>query len=164
MLRSWFERPVVLIPLVIALLSVLALAVMVVMRNISRVQIGPSPLVISPVPVDTTMSRVRRQLNRGITRLERRLYGYRDKVPELTSEQKDFFQSCSLGLVELRERFAAVESAQGYQERKERFTDARKFYSQLRERVNRFVRLVDSLITPAMLDSLDEEFQKFVSE
>ncbi len=82
-ISSFWQRPGIIVPVVIVLLGFLLAAVWVVVKNVGRVQIGPVPVTLSPIPRDTTMSRVRRQLARGIDRLERRLFEYRGKVGEV---------------------------------------------------------------------------------
>ncbi len=163
-ISSFWQRPGIIVPVVIVLLGFLLAAVWVVVKNVGRVQIGPVPVTLSPIPRDTTMSRVRRQLARGIDRLERRLFEYRGKLDSITFAQDSLFRVCSSGLRDLRERFAFAESAHSYPERKERVSQVRKEYARLRDMVNDFVRSVDSTISQPALDSLDREFRKLLSE
>ncbi|MGQ9678034.1 MAG: hypothetical protein ACUVUD_01975 [bacterium] len=160
----FWQRPVFFIPGVIVLLLVLSAAVIVVIKNVGRVQLGPAPVTINPITPDTTMSRVRRQLTRGITRLEKRLYQYRGKIDTLTFYQESLYKMCSLDLKELRKDFAMVESARSYDMRKSLFTATRKRYVALRNMVNDFALSVDSAISGRVLDSLDREFQKLIGK
>lgn len=160
----FWQKPVFFIPMAVFLLLVLTTAVVVVVKNAGRVQIGPAPVPLGPITPDTTMSRARRQLARGITRLERRLQEYRGKIETLSFYQDSLYRSCSLGLKQLWIEFAAVESARSYAERKPLFTKARKRYVELRNSVNDFVFSVDSAISGRVLDSLDQEFRKLISE
>jgi hypothetical protein len=160
----FWQKPAFFIPVVAFLLLVLTLAVIVVVKNAGRVQIGPAPVPQAPILPDTTMDRVRRQLARGIKRLERRLQEYRGKIETLSFYQDSLYKSCSLGLKQLAIEFAAVESARSYAERKPIFSRARKMYVELRNSVNDFALSVDSAITGRVLDSLDQEFRKLISE
>lgn len=161
--RFW-HRPIFSLPVVAVLLLVLAAAVIVVVKNVGRVQIGPAPVSLNPITPDTTMIRVRRQLARGITRLEKRLQQYRGKIETLSFYQESLYKKCSLGLQELQRDFAAVESARSYNERKPLFTATRKRYVALRTLVNNFAHSVDSAISGQVLDSLDREFRKLLGE
>lgn len=161
--RCW-HRPMFFLPVVAVLLLVLAAAVIVVVKNVGRVQLGPASVPLNPITPDTTMSRVRRQLARGITRLEKRLQQYRGKIESLSFYQDSLYKNCSLGLQELQRDFAAVESARSYDERKPLFTATRKRYAALRTLVNDFALSMDSAISGRVLDSLDREFRKLLSE
>jgi len=162
--HSILNRPLIMVLLVILLLLVLAGAVLVVVKNAGKVQVGPAPVVLGPIPTDTTMARARNQLQRGIERLERRLTEYRGKVERLAPDQDALFSVCTAGLARLWNEFAELENASNYTERKERFAKTRKDYVQLREMVNDFARSVDSTVSRAGLDSLDEEFKKLIQE
>ncbi|MGB9742787.1 MAG: hypothetical protein ACP5JB_07665 [candidate division WOR-3 bacterium] len=159
-----FSKPVIVVPLVIVLLLVLAGAIVVVVKNAGRVQVGPAPVVLGPIPTDTALARPRRQLQRGIERLERRLTQYRQKLATLNPAQDSLYRLCQEGLARLWNEFSAVEAATGYQERKERYTETRKNYVELRKLVTDFVRAVDSTVSRASLDSLDQEFERLINE
>ncbi|MGQ9708683.1 MAG: hypothetical protein ACUVUR_07425 [bacterium] len=158
------NRAVVMIPLVIVLLLVLIGAVVVVVKNAGRVQVGPAPVVFGPIPTDTTMARQRSQLQKGIERLERRLTEYRRKVDRLAVHQDSLFQLCTSGLARLWNEFAELENVDNYAERKERFAKTREDYVRLREVVTDFVRSIDSMVSKARIDSLDEEFKRLIQE
>lgn len=161
---GFWHRPMFFLLVVVVLLLVLATAVIVVVKNVGRVQLGPAFVPLNPITPDTTMTRVRRQLARGITRLEKRLQQYRGKIETLSFYQDSLYKKCSLGLQELQREFAAVESACSYEVRKPLFTATRKRYAALRTLVNEFALSVDSAISGRILDSLDREFRKLLSE
>jgi hypothetical protein len=158
------SRPGIAIPLVIVLLLVLAGAIVVVVKNAGKVQVGPAPLVLGPIPTDTTMARPRQQLQKGIERLERRLTQYRQKVDTLSAAQDSLYRICQEGLARLWNEFSAVEAATRYQERKQLYSQTRKNYVELRELVTDFVRSIDSTVSRATLDSLDQEFERLINE
>ncbi|MEO0009279.1 MAG: hypothetical protein ABIK22_00365 [candidate division WOR-3 bacterium] len=162
--QQLLSKPAVLIPLVVTLLLVLAGAIFVVVKNVGRVQVGPAPVSLAPIPSDTAMARPRRQLQRGIERLERRLAQYRQKLDSPTPAQDSLYRLCAEGLARLWNEFSTVEAAAGYEERKERFSRTRKHYVELRELVTDFVRAVDSTVSRTSLDSLDREFQRLIEE
>lgn len=158
------SKPVVMIPVVIVLLMVLAGTIVLVVKNVGKVQVGPAPVTLAPIPIDTTMTRPRRQLQKRIERLERRLAQYRQKVDSLTPDQESLYRVCQEGLAQLWNEFSSVEAATNYQERKELFSQTRKSYVSLREMVTDFVRSVDSTISRSSLDSLDKEFERLINE
>lgn len=162
--QQLLSRPAVLIPLVAVLLLILAGAIVVVVKNIGRVQVGPAPVSLAPIPTDTTLARQRRQLQRGIERLERRLAQYRQRIESLTPEQDSLYRLCAEGLAQLWNEFSAVEAATSYAERKERYSQTRRHYVKLRDLVTDFVRAVDSTVSRISIDSLDREFQRLIEE
>ncbi len=161
-LQSLLNKPAVLVPLVVVLLLVLIGAVVVVVKNAGKVQVGPAPVVLGPIPTDTTMAGSREQLRRGIERLEKRLNEYRQMADTLTPYQDSLFTLCSAELARLWNAFAQVEDASTYAIRKERFSKTREAYVQLREKVSDFVRSVDSTVSKIGLDSLDKELEKLI--
>lgn len=163
-LQALLNKPAVMVPLVIVLLLVLIAAVVVVVKNAGRVQVGPAPVILGPIPTDTTMAGARQQLQRGIERLEKRLNEYRQKVDTLALHQDSLFIECSSRFARLWKDFAELEEARTYAERKERFSRTKEAYVQLRQMVSDFVRSVDSTVSELMQDSLDKEFEKLIKE
>lgn len=96
--------------------------------------------------------------------MENRLLKSRQKVAKLSPYQDSLFQECNKRLAEVQEEFAKVESAATYLERKELMKSTRKRYVELREMVNQFVITVDSIISPPVLDSLDQEFRRLIGD
>jgi|UniRef100_A0A7V3PSE5 hypothetical protein len=162
--QKLLSKPALIIPLVIVLLLVLFGAIVVVVKNAGRVQVGPAPIVLGPIPTDTTMARPRNQLQKGIERLEKRLTQYYQKLNSPTPAQDSLYRICQEGIARLWKEFSAVEAANSYQERKELFSRTRKNYVSLRDLVTDFVRSVDSTVSRASLDSLDIEFKRLISE
>lgn len=157
-------HPLLSVLITVVLLVFLAGGVVVVIKNARRVQVQPAPGLLVPTPVDTTMERSKQQLRRGLTRLEKRLAEFRQQAQKLTPYQDSLFQECTKGLAAVWEEFAKVESAPTYWERKELMKSTRKRYVELREMVNQFVISVDSLVSSAKLDSLDQEFRRLLGD
>ncbi len=149
---------------VAGLLLLLAGGVFIVVRNARKVQVPSASPFLAPARVDTTMKRARQRLKRGIERLEKRLEESRQRVNRLVPHQETLFTVCSEGVKGLWEEFAKVESSQTYQTRKELLRETRRRYEKLRSLVNQFVHSVDSTLYKIGLDSLDQEFQRLISE
>ncbi len=161
---SLLNKPAIAVPMVLVLLMVLVAAVVVVVKNAGKVQIGPAPVPVGPLPKDTTLLKSRRHLLRSIERLERRLTEYRQKVATFAPRQDSLFNLCRDRLARLWDEFALVEAAGSYVERKERLANTRKKYVQVREMVSDFGRSVDSTISESLADSLDKEFEKLIRD
>ncbi|MEO0073264.1 MAG: hypothetical protein ABIK43_01210, partial [candidate division WOR-3 bacterium] len=90
----FLRNPKFAVPMTLLTLALLFWAVVVVVRNASRVTPGTAPLYLGPVPRDTLMRRAQRKFRHGLVRLERRMTDYRQRTVNLTERAERLSRFC----------------------------------------------------------------------
>jgi len=145
-------------------LAVLAAAVVVVVRNASRVSVGPAAVSLGPGLRDTLMVKTQRKYRQGLVRLESRLAAHRQAAGGLSSRAVALSRFCDSMLGVFRFQSAAFETTGTAVSRREYFPTVERTYAALRDSVNAFGREAGSGAAGPDVDSLDRAFERLLSE
>lgn len=152
------------VPMTLLALALLFWAVVVVVRNASRVKPGTASLYLGPVPRDTLMRRAQRKFRQGLVRLEKRMAGYRQYAATPSERAERLSRFCDSAMQELRMQAARFETTATAARRKKYFYTVDSTYVALRDSVNAFGRETGASEAGLDVDSLDRQFERLLSE
>ncbi|MEO0079666.1 MAG: hypothetical protein ABIK44_03200 [candidate division WOR-3 bacterium] len=155
-----YRRPILLIPLVLVMLATLAFAVLVVVRNVHRVTVGPSPVPHYDIPEEISLERFRNKIGILFRKLDVRYEKNRQLVTTFTPELDSFAKICDSGFSHIGHLIAVFDSLEDLRQKRALSDTIKRAYSKLRENVNQFVKKVESAAPEPSLDSLDREFEE----
>ncbi len=144
-------------------LAGLIAAVVVVVRTAKHVRPGPAPVTLAPLPKDTLGLKLRYNLRTRVATQERRLAKYRPLAQRAGPKQESLALECESLLAGLARGVAQFDSLPNYHARRTLYDSLMSHYEELRSRIRRLIRSVDSSVSEQD-DSLEVELRRLLSE